>query len=67
MNNVKTLNEFLNEAEDFILKEGETEIVILNGKGYSDEIQLDNMATKFAELAKTLGSKVAKITIKLNK
>ena len=64
---LKKYNDFIKESEDFILKEGETEIVILNGKGYSDEIQLENMATKFAELAKTLGSKVAKITIKLNK
>lgn len=67
MNQVKSLTEFINEAEDFKLKEGETEIVIINGKAYEDEIQLDNMAAKFSELAKTLGSKVEKITIKLRK
>ena len=64
---MKTFKEFVNEAEDFKLKDGETEIIILGGKGYSDEVQLDNMAAKFSELAKTLGSKVEKITIKLNK
>ena len=67
MNKVKSLTDFINEAEDFTIKEGETEVVITNGKAYGDEIQLDSMAARFSELAKTLGSKVEKITIKLRK
>jgi hypothetical protein len=67
MDTIKSFNNFIKEGEDFKLKEGETEIIVINGGGYMDEIQLDNLAAKFSELAKTMGSKIEKITIKLNK